>query len=354
MLSHELDASQFVRHARRASFEDPRPERTSRVDRPVPSGYFVASAPPHKSFSCNTYGSPPKYCKQKTYGVAKLFRCNTYKKQGVPIMVNQDSLNFEILTSPQGPRRSWPSESTPAARRKRTTVRKSPSTALHCSQIIFQRSTVDLFHQSRVTRHVSAFSLPPGFVTCLLPPSLTTVNLQLSTAPPARWTSSPLQAIIPFRRHRPGWRLSLRRGNEYFSKRTEPAGIISIRILGYAAVDRRAVRRRDCRAGRVGHCRLFHAVPPEPGSRQAAGSEQDSHRPARPGELAHRRFEEQDGVHHTKSRFDAVRTRAGQEPRRIHPQGAASVRPETHHATHSSPKGKRGKNRRGSHRGWRR
>src|SRR5882762_9489890 len=189
----------------------------------------------------------------------------------------------------------------------------------------------------------------------LLPPSLTTVNLQLSTAsPPARWTSSPLQAIIPFRRRRPGWRLSLRRGNEYFSKRTEPAGIISIRILGYAAVDRRAVRRRDRRAGRVGHCRLFHAVPPEPGSRQAAGSEQDSHGPARPGELAHRRFEEQDGVHHTKSRFEAVRTRAGQEPRRIHPQGAASDPPETHHATHASAKGKRGKNRRGSHRGWRR
>src|SRR6267378_8462148 len=97
LLLHELDASQFVRHARRASFKDPRPERTSRVDRPVPSGYFVASAPPHKSFSCNTYESPPKYCKQKTYGVAKLFRCNTYKKQGggVPIMVNQHSLNFE-------------------------------------------------------------------------------------------------------------------------------------------------------------------------------------------------------------------------------------------------------------------
>src|SRR6267378_1573144 len=82
LLLHELDASQFVRHARRASFKDPRPERTSRVDRPVPSGYFVASAPPHKSFSCNTYGSPPKYYRQKTYGVAKLFRCHTYKKQG--------------------------------------------------------------------------------------------------------------------------------------------------------------------------------------------------------------------------------------------------------------------------------
>src|SRR5260370_17629228 len=36
----------------------------------------------HKSFSCNTYGSPRKCCKQKTYGRAKSFRCNTYKKPG--------------------------------------------------------------------------------------------------------------------------------------------------------------------------------------------------------------------------------------------------------------------------------
>src|ERR1700682_3052650 len=35
-----------------------------------------------KSFSCNTYGSPRKCCKQKTYSPAKPFRCNTYKKQG--------------------------------------------------------------------------------------------------------------------------------------------------------------------------------------------------------------------------------------------------------------------------------
>src|SRR5712664_951123 len=46
-----------------------------------------------KSFVCITYGSPRKCCKQKTYGQAKSFRCNTYKKQGggVPIMVNQES-----------------------------------------------------------------------------------------------------------------------------------------------------------------------------------------------------------------------------------------------------------------------
>jgi hypothetical protein len=38
-----------------------------------------------KSFSCNTYGSPCKYCKQKTYCGAKPFRCNTYKKRGVGV-----------------------------------------------------------------------------------------------------------------------------------------------------------------------------------------------------------------------------------------------------------------------------
>src|SRR6266446_4635992 len=35
-----------------------------------------------KSFTCNTYGSPRKCCKQKTYRRANSFRCNTYKKQG--------------------------------------------------------------------------------------------------------------------------------------------------------------------------------------------------------------------------------------------------------------------------------
>src|SRR5712664_1285375 len=47
-----------------------------------------------KSFSCNTYEPPRKCCKQKTYGPAKPFRCNTYKKHGVgvPVMINQISV----------------------------------------------------------------------------------------------------------------------------------------------------------------------------------------------------------------------------------------------------------------------
>jgi hypothetical protein len=38
-----------------------------------------------KSFNCNTYGSPRKCCKQKTYCTAKPFRCNTYKKHRGPL-----------------------------------------------------------------------------------------------------------------------------------------------------------------------------------------------------------------------------------------------------------------------------
>ncbi len=61
--------------------------------RPFP--YLVTSLLPYlflsKSFICNTYASPRKCCKQKTYGLAKPFRCNTYRKHGggAPIMVNQ-------------------------------------------------------------------------------------------------------------------------------------------------------------------------------------------------------------------------------------------------------------------------
>jgi len=43
---------------------------------------FSPTVRPHKSFSCNTYGSPRKCCKQKTYAKAKSFRFRTYKKQG--------------------------------------------------------------------------------------------------------------------------------------------------------------------------------------------------------------------------------------------------------------------------------
>src|SRR5260370_21557705 len=43
---------------------------------------FLPSRLFSNSFSCNTYESPRKCCKQGTYGIAKPFRCNTYKKHG--------------------------------------------------------------------------------------------------------------------------------------------------------------------------------------------------------------------------------------------------------------------------------
>ena len=50
------------------------------------SSSFFTSLLPYllfgKSFSCNIYTSPRKCCKQKTYGIAKPFRCNTYKNHG--------------------------------------------------------------------------------------------------------------------------------------------------------------------------------------------------------------------------------------------------------------------------------
>jgi len=47
-----------------------------------PNSVGVTSHYCSKSFSCNTYGSPRKCCKQKTYCQAKSFRCNTYKNTG--------------------------------------------------------------------------------------------------------------------------------------------------------------------------------------------------------------------------------------------------------------------------------
>ncbi len=48
---------------------------------PKPSTFDSRPSLFPKSFSCNTYGSPRKCCKQKTYSMVKLLRCNAYKKQ---------------------------------------------------------------------------------------------------------------------------------------------------------------------------------------------------------------------------------------------------------------------------------
>ena len=78
---------------------------------------FISFAAPHhsfKSFSCNTYASPRKCCKQTTYGTAKLFRCNTYEKHGGVHPSSQKLLSFSwvrFVTS-----QSWLFRQTIAAR----------------------------------------------------------------------------------------------------------------------------------------------------------------------------------------------------------------------------------------------
>src|SRR6266849_2648692 len=64
------------------------PGSPSNFFRILPSHTVTFSPTPRslKSFSCNTYGFPRKCCKQKTYGRAKPFRYNTYKKQGGRIL----------------------------------------------------------------------------------------------------------------------------------------------------------------------------------------------------------------------------------------------------------------------------
>ena len=58
-----------------------------------------------KSFSCNTYESPRKCCKQKTYGPTKSFSCNTYKKHGGQVVSTSNlpfpkSLLYNLFADP--------------------------------------------------------------------------------------------------------------------------------------------------------------------------------------------------------------------------------------------------------------
>src|SRR5713226_158213 len=77
----------LVSHARPFTQPLDGPRGSSNSSKIFPSQAVISSPTLrlHKSFSCNTYGSPRKCCKQKTYGRAKSFRCNTYKKRGVGV-----------------------------------------------------------------------------------------------------------------------------------------------------------------------------------------------------------------------------------------------------------------------------
>ena len=90
-----MDLSSSAKSLRHNSFADPHPLTSvasifykkqwgERVPQFQFFPYIIASLLPYiffsKSFTCKTYGGSRKCCKQKTYGLAKLFICNTYKE----------------------------------------------------------------------------------------------------------------------------------------------------------------------------------------------------------------------------------------------------------------------------------
>src|SRR6266576_3995697 len=112
-----------------------------------------------------SYRSPRKCCKQKTYGRAKPFRCNTYKKQGVggplshctsnsflPYPVTSSSLSSYLLLPPYLSRRSprcllhCSTHGTPTPRP--TFSRRSPLARRDCAR----HSRFAAFHRSSPAR----------------------------------------------------------------------------------------------------------------------------------------------------------------------------------------------------------
>src|SRR5260370_36699356 len=108
-------------------------------------------------------------------------------------------------------------------------------------------------------------------------------------------------------------RLSLRRGNEHFSKHTEPAGVLWLRVHGHATMDYGPVCGIDRRARGAGSRRLHHAVADKQRPGGAAETEQGTEGAAGPGEFAHRGRKERDGNHHADSRRVTIGILAGQE-----------------------------------------
>ncbi len=116
-------------------------------------------------FSCNTYGSPRKCCKQKTYGTAKPFRCNTYKKHRGPFDVRRADdgygsipfIFFILQAHRHNGLESSPLQSIRCARfssRRRVYPPFLPNGFAKACPDLFGEEQSDqgaLFHQSRVT-----------------------------------------------------------------------------------------------------------------------------------------------------------------------------------------------------------
>src|SRR6267154_2578963 len=160
-------------------------------------------------------------------------------------------------------------------------------------------SSMGVLQPGRIYGTLSTF-FATSLLPYLLPPSRSVSSpCPVDRLPNAGDNSNSAQTLV-------GAPISEEEVNEHFSKRTEPGGVVPLRIDGDTEVDRRAVWRGDCRAGGAGLCQLFDAVAHEHGPGKAAGAEQDFDGATGPGEFAHRGFEEPDGADHAASGIDAV------------------------------------------------
>src|SRR5713101_3457822 len=241
----------------------------------------------------------------------KPFGINTYEKQGEGwvIMVNHlletshplssSALRFCVsAASPSSILRTHFQVPYPV-RPLLATLTKTPGVWGYSSHF----RTLPCFHSKPPLSDFSTCqrsSLSPYFVTSLLPPVLT-VSSRCAVDRRAKagdnFKSTTLARVAA---------ISEEEVNEHFSKHTDAAGILRLRIHGDAAVDRGAVRRGDSRAGDAGLRGVFDGDAHERGPGEAAGSEQNPDRATGPGKFAYRGFERPDGSDHAANGLDAV------------------------------------------------
>jgi hypothetical protein len=119
-----------------------------------------------KSFTCNTYGPPRKCCKQKTYGQAKPFRCNTYRKHGGWATASSAASHSPLLSCSCAQALSFHTLAHSLAPRKKSTHLFSSVSALFAPKHpgwgylkLFNRSSIAVVGRDVPIRPIAAQSL---------------------------------------------------------------------------------------------------------------------------------------------------------------------------------------------------
>jgi len=100
------------------------------------------SPTPHnclKSFRNNTYASPRKCCKQKTYTPAKSFTCNTYTKRGdgAWLWLTRNPISIASRCGRSGRKSACPSPVAPLATFPQTTFPQVAALPSGCYDLVF-------------------------------------------------------------------------------------------------------------------------------------------------------------------------------------------------------------------------